>query len=353
MLEVNDFEYAFPAVKGIQAGRQYYITMCPLRLIPKIFLFDESEIPAELRAQRRLNHSRVPEIASYIVDNKTSYIFSALTASVDSEVKFQSSTAGSAGEGRAGTLYIPMTASFVINDGQHRRAAIQEALEQCPELGYETISIVLFIDIGLKRSQQMFADLNRYAVQPTPSISVLYDHRDPLAEITRGVIRESQFLSAVTEMEKGSLAARSRKLFTLAALHTANKTILSRYSVWEPNEAIPMLNAFWDMVLSSMPLWRSVVDGRISAGEVRKEYINSHAVVLHALGVVGKAMLDERARSLRGVDRLQALSKIDWRRSNSEVWEGKAMNDGAVSKSRKNVELTADYIASVLKVSLN
>ena len=37
--------------------------------------------------------------------------------------------------------------------------AIEEALKANPELGEETISIVLFIDEGLRRSQQIFSDL--------------------------------------------------------------------------------------------------------------------------------------------------------------------------------------------------
>ena len=49
------YEYVFPAIRGVQAGREYYVTMCPLRLIPRLFLFDEEELPPEMRAQRNLN----------------------------------------------------------------------------------------------------------------------------------------------------------------------------------------------------------------------------------------------------------------------------------------------------------
>ena len=48
------FNYQFSALRGIQAGREYYLAMCPLKLIAKIFLFDEEGIPPELRAQRIL-----------------------------------------------------------------------------------------------------------------------------------------------------------------------------------------------------------------------------------------------------------------------------------------------------------
>ncbi|MCB1093897.1 MAG: DNA sulfur modification protein DndB, partial [Verrucomicrobiae bacterium] len=165
-------------------------------------------------------------MARYVVENPDSYIFSALTASVNAEVRFESLAGGSGAAERVGTLTIPMSATFVINDGQHRRAAIQQALAENPALGDETIAIVMFIDVGLQRCQQMFADLNRYAVRPPPSIGVLYDHRDPMAELTRQVVNSNAFLRDATDMENSSLSRRSRKLFTLSAMHTANASLL-------------------------------------------------------------------------------------------------------------------------------
>ena len=73
---MESYEYVFTALRGRQAGREYYIAMCPMKLVPKIFLFQEEEIPAELRSQRTLNKSRIPEITNYILDNRSEYIFS-------------------------------------------------------------------------------------------------------------------------------------------------------------------------------------------------------------------------------------------------------------------------------------
>ncbi|MFV1965747.1 MAG: DNA sulfur modification protein DndB [Pirellulaceae bacterium] len=171
------FEYVFPSIRGVQAGREYYISMCPLRLIPRIFLFDEEELKPELRAQRTLNKQRVPEIARYITQNPRNYTFSSLTASIDGKVKFEPLGPDEGGR-NIGRLHVPMNARFVINDGQHRRAAIEAALHENPDLGDETISVVFFLDVGLRRCQQMFADLNRYAIRPTTSLGLLYDHRD-------------------------------------------------------------------------------------------------------------------------------------------------------------------------------
>ena len=126
-MDIN-FEYNFPAIRGIQAGREYYVSMCPLKLIPKIFLFDDEELVPEIRAQRTLNKNRIPDIASYILSNCDSYVFSAITASIDGDVHFDSVGEGES-ESRIGSLRIDMQAQFIINDGQHRRAAIEQALK--------------------------------------------------------------------------------------------------------------------------------------------------------------------------------------------------------------------------------
>jgi hypothetical protein len=35
---MDSFNYTFAALRGVQARREYFVAMCPLRLIPKIFL---------------------------------------------------------------------------------------------------------------------------------------------------------------------------------------------------------------------------------------------------------------------------------------------------------------------------
>ena len=78
-----NFSYRFPAVKGIQAGREYYISMVPLKLLSRLFPAEEEIVLPEHRAQRRINEARIPEIKNYILDNRDTYVFSALSASID------------------------------------------------------------------------------------------------------------------------------------------------------------------------------------------------------------------------------------------------------------------------------
>lgn len=343
------FEYVFPAIRGVQARREYFVSMCPLRLLPKIFLFDEEELVPELRAQRILNKSRLPEIARYVTTNRDNYVFSAITASVDGDVNFEPLGPGPEGQ-RVGLLHIPMTATFIINDGQHRRAAIEIALRENPDLADEAIAVVFFLDKGLERCQQMFADLNRHAIRPSKSLGVLYDHRDASAKLARLVVLRSPVFKDHVEMERSALAARSRKLFTLSAIHSAIAALLHGTEVAEEEAANKCVD-FWEEVARFVPEWQAVRDRKITAGDVRQDFIHSHGIVLHALGSVGNALLTEEPASWK--KRLRKLSQLDWSRSNSKLWEGRAMSGGRICKAGHNVTLTANAIKMKLGLPLS
>lgn len=79
---------SFPAIKGQQANDEYYIVMCPLKRLKRIFSFDEGQLPVDKRAQRIINEERIPDIANYILDNRDNYVFSALTACIDGLSEF-------------------------------------------------------------------------------------------------------------------------------------------------------------------------------------------------------------------------------------------------------------------------
>lgn len=348
---MSAFEYQFTAIRGIQAGREYYTAMCPMKLVPKIFVYNGAEVREELRAQRTLNKARVPDICEYMVDNPDEYIFSALTASIDGEARFEPfSEEGEAFN--AGRLIVSMEAKFLINDGQHRRAAIEEALEEAPELGDETISIVFFRDAGLKRSQQMFADLNKHAVRPSKSLGILYDHRDPVSELCRVLMRKVPIFEGTIEKEKTSISNRSIKLFTLSVLYQATRELLGKAK--DPEEVTESERraaiSYWRAVGENMPDWMAAAERKINSGDLRKEYVHAHGVTLHALGRVGNSLIDEMGEVYDKP--LKHLSDIDWRRSNSEVWEGRAMVEGRLRKGRRNVILTANAVKEHIDVPL-
>lgn len=337
---------AFPVIRGVQARREYYVAMWTLRMMQRISIFNEEDLPPELRAQRTLNKARIPEIAGYILDNPDDYVFSALTVSVNSEVKFEPVP----GQDKLGMLKVPMEAKFIINDGQHRRAAIKEALEQRPELGHETIAVVFFLDIGLERCQQMFADLNRHAIRPSRSIGLLYDHRNEQAKLAKLVILKSEFFCEIVDMEKSSLAKRSRKLFTLSAFYNACADLVAGLATGDLSADATIAREFWEEVANHFPAWAQVREGRMPASEVREGFIHSHGIALQAIAKAGNSLLTLHPKDWK--KRLSALEKINWSRSNAKVWEGRAMIGGKLSKVTTNITLTTNVIKKALGLPL-
>lgn len=336
----------FPVIRGLQAHREYFVAMWSLRMLRQISIFDEDELPPELRAQRTLNKARIPGIAGYMLDNPDDYVFSALTVSIDSEIVFEPLP----GQDKLGLLRVPMDARFIINDGQHRRAAIIEALEQRSELGHETIAVVFFLDIGLERCQQMFADLNRYAIRPSRSLGLLYDHRSDKARLAKLVIMKSDIFRDIVDMEKSSLAPRSRKLFTLSAFYNACADLVDGMANGNLTEDADLARGFWEAVAEHFPMWSQVREGHLPASEVREGFIHSHGIALQAIGKAGNALLKLYPKDWR--KRLDVLKKIDWSRSHANLWEGRALIGGKVSKVTTNVVLTTNVIKKALTLPL-
>lgn len=339
------FVYRFPVVKGIQARREYYIGMVPLKMIPKLFPLDDDYVLPEFRAQRRLNSRRIPTISKYILNNRDDYVFSALAASIDGEFKFLPSESNL----DIGVLEISMEARFLINDGQHRKAAILEALIEDETLGDETISLVFFQDDGLKRSQQIFTDLNKHAVKTSNSISELYDSRDDLAVITREVISQVPFINRYTDKEKDILGKYSSNLFTLNTFYHANKKILNKCNSYF--DCKPFLISFWDLVSENVVQWKELQNKEISKVDLRENYIITQSVVIQSLGRLGNYFLIHPEVNMEKI--LCNLKKIDWRRSAS-LWKLRTIrSNGRMINSDNAIILTSNKIKIILNIPLD
>lgn len=340
-----DYAYKFPVVKGKQARQEYYIAMVPLKMIPKLFPNEDEYILPEYRAQRKLNESRIPVISRYITENRSSYVFSALAASIDGEFRFDESQDVKG----AGILEVSMDARFLINDGQHRKAAILDALNEDETLGNETISVVFYEDQGLARSQQIFTDLNKHAVKTSNSIAELYDSRDELAVVNRNVVMQVSFFNEYTDKEKDILGKFSSNLFTLNTFYTANKRIIGSSDFKDNAETF--LVKYWNGVADNIAQWKELIKREISKVELRENYIVTQGVVIQALGLIGAYFYKNSEIEMESY--LAKLKEIDWRRSASQ-WRLRVIrSDGKIITSNRAINLTAIQIKKAIGVDLS
>ena len=342
--------YGFDAIRGVQAEREYYVAICPLKIIPKLFIFNDYEIPANLRAQRTLRESRIPDIKNYILNNPKEYIFSSLAASVDGMMNFVPSPHLSP-DGKLGRLYINMDARLLINDGQHRRKAIEEALKERPDLGHESISVVFFEDAGLKRSQQMFADLNKNSQKPPKSLNILYDHRDQFSRFIVKMASEMDIFKDRVELEKTTLSNRSKKFFTLNGLSDATKKLLGKTKIKRiTDEQSVLIQEFWIELAKNIPEWQLLLQKKTRPVDIRQNFVHANTNCLNAFGVVGRVLMELYPDKWK--KKMQLLKTIDWSRENLQ-WEGRLLQGGRMMRTVFGIELAANTILKQCGVNLS
>lgn len=334
--------YNFPAVRGVQANSEYYICMIPCGLLSKIFIFESDEILPEYRAQRKLNQLRIPEMKKYILKNRDRYVFSALAASIDGNFEFKGLS-----EGDLGILNIDMNAKFLINDGQHRKKAIEEAIEEDETLANETIPVVFFKDKGLIRSQQMFTDLNKHAVNTSKSLNTLYDSSNEFAVLTKDIVEKIDFFRLYTDKENDTLGKFSQKLFTLNNFYNANLKILSGIAL--NSEVKTFMFEYWKLLSESIYEWGLLKTKEITKKSLREDYIITQGVVLLAFGKLGNFFIKNKKYSIYKY--LQKLGKINWAR-NCDKWENRTIINGKISRKEENINLTYIQIKRELNLPI-
>lgn len=341
------FFYSFPAIRGYQAKQEFFSIMCPLGLLSKLFSFYNDEIPEEFRAQRIINEKRIPDIRDYILNNSTDYVFSSITASIDGEYDFISSNENE----NIGILRISMDSHLLINDGQHRKAAIDEAVRINKALADEAISVVLFVDQGLLRSQQMFSDLNRHAVNVSSSLSILYNHRDEAVGITKKYLEHNRQLKKYIDMSSTSLAQKSNKMFILSIFHRAFMNTIGDHKE-EVEKKILKAFDYWDEVCSVFGEWNIILRDEVSPYYSRKNSIATYGVVLEAIGLLGLYLLKNQSRNWKKY--VQKLNTIDWGKSNHQDWLNRCITPtGNISKSNRQVKLTYNKIKELIGLELS
>ncbi len=325
----------YPAIKGVQAGKEYYTIMVPLGDLQELFESDDV-LNQEAHAQRQLKEARLPKISDYIVNNRSNYVFSSLAASTDGDVQFRPVN----GNGLIGEIEM-RDVKLRINDGQHRRAGIIRAIKEDASLINETISIVLYTDADIARSKQMFVDLNKNAVKACHSISESFDSRDAVSICTQKMIDEIDFLRKYTDRETDNLGKTSRCLYTFHVFIQANKEILGKDIDIEKDTAF--LTSYWRWVFDNITPLQTYIEGNLTKDKLREDYLCTKNVMIKALGIVGQYFYNNKATDFSEYS--DAFRGISWKRT-AGIWRNRVVK----SKTQKIITNTKASKSAAIKI---
>ena len=92
------------------------------------------------------------------------------------------------------------------------------------------------------------------------------------------------------------------------------------------------------------------MDGKVTAGELRTNYIHAHSNLLGTLGIVGSILYKNYQDSWK--EKLQVIGNLSWEKTD-KTWEGRLAIQGRMSKSKIGMELAANLILNKMGIPLD
>ena len=333
---------AVPAILGMQSHPFYLFTMTAGQLV-KFNQMDDNGSAMD-RSQRTCNEKRAEAFADYLIKNlekNTCWVIPPILANIDSEAEEEIARFFNVNEIQGNTdsddSSLDLNGKLVFSgesfsklfDGQHRTRGLAVALQKLKKHSFlhpsalrsKSICVQAYVGLTLQERQSMFAAVNGNMVKPAASISITYDHHDPLARFAVEMAQELPFKGMV-DFEKNTIGRNSDYLFPIKTINDCCKTLLGLPNKYEEKDITEYGKEFTREVFlkfSNYMKWAALDFEGMPASDYRDQYIQTHTVML-------KAMC-EAARRIRTCYKtldnapLENLVKLDYGRYSEDFYD--------------------------------
>lgn len=319
---------AIEAQRGYQGGSEYWVAMVPIRHLVKMLVFQDRMNKPGKETQRSLNVHRSKRIAQYVKDNLQGYIFSGLTVSLTC-CNFEPVHP----ESSLGTLYIAERSLYLTNDGQHRLAALKLLWDE-PELRealeIDSISVDFRSYGSEQRQRQIFSDLNLYDAKPAKGLSHYFDGSDPVAAVTRQLIKSIPQLTSNVNVQKNQLGKKDVHMFTFKAIYDAVALSVKHLNAFEADAVI----SHWRKLVNGIVDWQMI---SLLTTDAQRQAARQKNICFASVGVaaIGSAFPV-------GSD-VPELIDVSWSRF-EPAWQNVCVFDGKLRKNAGVIKATAQVI---------
>lgn len=313
--------FKFPAARGLQAGRQYFMVVAPFSVLRRLLAIDNASVVLD-RSQRDVDMSRAKKLAAYIKQNPGSWVIPSLVGNIESAPDFEEHVPDS----MVGTLSLPMDAVIKLLDGQHRAVGIMNALADDGDLRNSSVPLQLYVNMDLTARQQAFTDINLNAKTVSKGLSMAYDHRDEVAQSIAAAAAKVPSWMARIEWQKASCAGDNPHMFPFKAIVEAFHIYMGTGKRNPPSaEQITSAADFFTAVGPAAHWMPTFYSDGMDIADQRDNWITYHVVGLKALALWGCKVISA------GVDMEEACERLyqhrdELSRNNVRKWEGKCMS---------------------------
>lgn len=348
------YKIEFPAVKGEQAGRAYYMATVPFSVLGRLLQLDTAGGVLE-RSQREVNETRANKVKKYILENPTAYIIPSLTGviNVDDIADIEFISPVNEQFKAVGTLSVPMDATIKLFDGQHRATGIIQSIKDNSSLKNELVPIMLFTNMSLEERQQAFSDINGTAAKPQQSLSDSYNSRDSLPMLAKHIAMNCSVFNGLIEYERNSITEKSDKLFPIKTIKDASQKFLGITKVDVITEEQKEL---------CVKLWKQIgkelnwsIDDITSIGldvkQIRTDTIKTHTIMINALALAVSCVI--KSIDFDEID-FSKLQMLDFKRDSSDFLDRCVdSKNGSMITNSTALKLTANKVIVCLGGTLN
>jgi len=365
----------FPCIKGKIGDWPYYVTTMSMAELVNYVKFADEIFPRndlDQIMQRELTN-RSSAISDYLVKNEQRFMGSLVVAAVGGEPKFVPVGFGddniySFADGKLGFLRFDGSENYYALDGQHRLAAIKDALKRLDTLGKDEVSLIIIWhadnEEGRKRARRLFTTVNRYVKKTTNEEDLVSDEDSPVNIYTRRLVREHPFFKVRTKVinldndgafkltKSQSLKPLDKYdgnfLFALLTLKRCNEMLLQRcftdlkvqehvlpdFEVVEEGYAILLQR--WNILIENIPPWKWIADHPAERVDQYRKRDGGHPLV-RPIAII--AFVDAAAKLLDENGPVENISKISgyfsdittfpllgllWKEENGGMYDGQA-----------------------------
>ena len=228
-----------PAHKFQQGGRDVYAFSLDLKTLDNL-LPDRVDDKMVKDANRPLTASHARDIQRYL-ERRDDWLLGALLLGISPDaVEFKSYT-DPGGENSVGelTIYTDDVTAMKMFDGQHRRRAIKDALNELSHnagssntlasLNEASLPIMLYVEDDIERLRQMFADAAQTRSIERNTVT-RFDQRDAFNLVALEIAEDSDLFGGRVEMERASVARNSPCIIAINQLAQTLKTLEVGYN---------------------------------------------------------------------------------------------------------------------------
>ncbi len=316
-------------------------------------------------------HTRA--IANYVRENyNKKYIVPPLTLNIQQRVHLY--TVDYPAEFLPGYLVIPATAKLAITDGQHRRSALIQALDEMEneeqgDFGQDAVAVMISCETELAQIHQDFADCSKTKPLP-PSLLAVYDLRNPANRVVADLEGRCPLFKNRIDSTSKTLSKKSTYLFLANQVRQLVKELLTgSYATqdltFEKRALEQLADEHYENVVSryaeyvnylteKIPVWSDIAKlkaGSLEASQIpgkrEQGWVCLTATGLNLIGRVGHKLFTDGKDDWRNY--ADALAALDWRKS-AEIWQGNIIKGNKVMTQQVPLREAYDKVLKEIKL---